>query len=54
VKIGIADDNYWEVTEGLEEGQEIVTGGYKALSRELEDGKKIHKGLATDDKDKKD
>ena len=46
VKIGIADDNYWEITEGLEAGQEIVTGGYKAISRELEDGKKIHKGAA--------
>lgn len=47
VKIGIADDNYWEITEGLEEGQEIVTGGYRALSRELEDGKKIRKGGVT-------
>jgi len=47
VKIGIADDDYWEITEGLEEGQEIVTGGYKAISRELEDGKKIHKGGAS-------
>lgn len=44
VKIGISDDNYWEITEGLSEGREIVTGGYKAISRELEDGKKIHKG----------
>lgn len=47
VKIGIADDDYWEITEGLEEGQEIVAGGYKAISRELEDGKKIHKGGAS-------
>lgn len=53
VKIGIADDDYWEITEGLEEGQEIVTGGYKAISRELEDGKKIHKGGASlEDKEK--
>jgi HlyD family secretion protein len=54
VKIGIADDNYWEITEGLEEGQEIVTGGYKAISRELEDGKKIRKGVSpAEDKEKK-
>jgi len=44
VKIGISDDDYWEITEGLTEGQEVVFGGYKAISRELEDGKKIRKG----------
>ena len=44
VKIGISDDTYWEVTEGLNEGQEIVSGGYKAVNRELEDGKKFRKG----------
>lgn len=43
VKIGISDDNYWEITEGLSEGQEVVAGGYKAVSRELEDGKKVRK-----------
>ena len=48
VKIGICDDAYWEITEGLSEGQEIVSGGYKAISRDLEDGKKIRKGTATD------
>ena len=48
VKIGICDDNYWEITDGLAEGQEVVSGGYKAISRDLEDGKKIRKGAATD------
>ena len=48
VKIGICDDNYWEITEGLSEGQEVVSGGYKAISRDLDDGKKIRKGTATD------
>jgi HlyD family secretion protein len=48
VKIGICDDTYWEITEGLTEGQEIVSGGYKAISRDLEDSKKIRKGTATD------
>ncbi len=48
VKIGICDDSYWEIAEGLSEGQEIVSGGYKAISRDLEDGKKILKGAATD------
>jgi HlyD family secretion protein len=44
VKIGISDSDYWEITDGLKEGQEIVSGGYKAVNRELEDGKKIRKG----------
>ena len=53
VKIGICDDNYWEITEGLVEGQEVVSGGYKAISRDLDDGKKIRKGAATDEGPKK-
>jgi len=52
VKIGISDDNYWEITEGLNEGQEVVSGGFKAITRELEDGKKIRKGPATGTKAK--
>jgi HlyD family secretion protein len=44
VKIGISDDNFWEITDGLKEGDEIVTGGYRAISRDLDDGKKIRKG----------
>jgi len=43
VKRGINDDAFAEITEGLKEGQEVVSGGYKAISRELEDGKKIRK-----------
>jgi HlyD family secretion protein len=38
---GISDDDYTEITEGLEEGQEVVSGGYKVLTRELEDGKLV-------------
>ena len=41
VEIGISDDDYWEITTGLEAGAEIVTGGYRAISRELEHGSKI-------------
>ncbi len=41
VKRGISDDNYYEIIEGLTEGQEIVTGNYKAISKDLEDGKLI-------------
>jgi HlyD family secretion protein len=48
VKIGIFDDDYYEITDGLKEGDEIVTGGYQAISRDLDDGKKIVKQAATD------
>jgi len=41
VKRGISDDEYVEITEGLSEGQEAISGGYKAINRELEDGKRI-------------
>jgi HlyD family secretion protein len=44
VKIGICDNDYWEITEGLTEGQEIISGGFKAISKDLDDGKKIKRG----------
>jgi HlyD family secretion protein len=40
VKDGISDDNYTEITEGLQEGDVVVSGGYNAI-RNLEDGKKV-------------
>ncbi len=53
VKIGISDDNYWEITDGLQEGQEVVSGGYHAISHDLEDGKKIVKGKGMVEEEKK-
>jgi HlyD family secretion protein len=41
VKDGISDDNYTEIIEGLHEGDEVVSGSYKAINRDLEDGKKV-------------
>jgi HlyD family secretion protein len=49
VKIGICDDNYWEITDGLTNSEEIVSGGYRAISRDLNDGSKIKKGVASAD-----
>ncbi|GIV34273.1 MAG: RND transporter [Chitinophagales bacterium] len=43
VKTGIQDDRYIEITEGLEEGQEVVSGPYRAISRLLEDGSYVEK-----------
>ncbi|MDB6109793.1 MAG: Efflux transporter, family, subunit [Pedosphaera sp.] len=55
VKRGISDDNYVEMLEGVEAGEEVVSGGYKAINRELEDGKKVIVGAraAMADKDEK-
>ena len=46
VTTGLNDDDFFEVMDGLKEGDEIVTGGYHAISHDLEDGKKITKGVA--------
>ena len=53
VKLGISDGNFTEITAGLVEGQEVVSGGYKAISRDLEDGKRIKKGQAEEVKEEK-
>jgi HlyD family secretion protein len=52
VKIGICDDNYWEITSGLTNGQEIVSGGYRAISHDLKDGSKIKKGSVVTEAEK--
>jgi HlyD family secretion protein len=41
VKRGISSDQYVEISDGVKEGMEIVTGSYKAINRELEDGAKV-------------
>jgi HlyD family secretion protein len=41
VKRGISDDSYTEIVSGLDEKKEVVSGSYKAINRELEDGSKV-------------
>lgn len=41
VKTGLADNRSIEIESGLEDGQQIVTGGYRVLTRELENGKTV-------------
>lgn len=55
VKRGISDDNYVEITDGLREGEEVVSGGYKAINRDLADGAKVivNKEAAGADKENK-
>lgn len=38
---GIGDETHVEITEGVEEGQEVVSGAYRAINRELEEGKRV-------------
>ena len=41
VTLGISDDNYYEIVSGLKDGEEVVTGPYRVLSRTLKDGNKV-------------
>ena len=41
VETGIVGDRDYEIVSGLEEGDEIVTGSFIAISRELSDGMKV-------------
>ena len=38
VKTGIQSDELIEILEGLEEGEEVVTGSYRAISKDLDNG----------------
>ena len=50
VKVGISSDTHYELLSGLDEGEEIVTGSYKAISKDLSHNKIVTMG---DDIDKK-
>jgi HlyD family secretion protein len=41
VKSGIQDINYIEITSGINEGDEVVTDPYSAISKTLKDGMKV-------------
>ncbi|MEE4177088.1 MAG: efflux RND transporter periplasmic adaptor subunit [Bacteroides sp.] len=43
VTTGIQDSQYIEIKSGLEEKQEVITGPYRAISRELKDGDAVIK-----------
>jgi HlyD family secretion protein len=38
VETGIQSDELIEILSGLDEGDEVVTGSYRAISRDLENG----------------
>jgi HlyD family secretion protein len=41
VETSISDDTYMVITDGIEEGQMVVSGPYKAISKELNDSTKV-------------
>ncbi len=41
VKRGISNDSYVEIVSGVKEGLEVVSGSYKAINRDLEDGSAV-------------
>jgi HlyD family secretion protein len=52
VKVGISSDTHYELLDGLDEGEEIVIGPYKAISKDLSHNKIVTTGK--DDNDSKD
>jgi HlyD family secretion protein len=46
VKVGVAGDEYFEVTDGLREGETIVAGTYQAI-RDLKDGARVSQADTT-------
>ncbi|MFA7325334.1 MAG: efflux RND transporter periplasmic adaptor subunit [Candidatus Kapaibacterium sp.] len=43
VETGISDEGFIEIKTGLKNGEEIVTGSFSAISKDLSDGAKIRK-----------
>lgn len=43
VKTGIADNLYIQIVSGLNAGDEVVSGSYRSISKELKDGMKVKK-----------
>jgi HlyD family secretion protein len=46
IKVGVAGDEYFEVVDGLREGETIVAGTYQAI-RDLKDGAKVRQADTT-------
>jgi len=44
IKVGISSETHYEVLNGLEEGDEIVTGSYRAISRDLSHNSQVTTG----------
>lgn len=52
VKSGIQDDNFIEILDGLEGGEEVITGPYATVSRKLKSGMKLQREEKKDESKK--
>ncbi|MBV9674311.1 MAG: hypothetical protein JO076_15995 [Verrucomicrobia bacterium] len=41
VETGIADNNYIQIRSGIRAGDEVISGSYTALSKDLKDNSKV-------------
>ena len=41
VTTGISDDTYTEIKNGIQPGDEVISGSYSVISRKLKDGAKV-------------
>ena len=44
IKVGISSETHYEVLSGLEEGEDVVTGSYRAISKDLSHNKVVITG----------
>ncbi len=51
VKLGISDDDYYQVISGLNEGDRVITGPFKILSKLLKDGDPVSEKKEKEDAD---
>ncbi len=50
IKTGIQDGSNIEVSEGLEEGEEVITGPYNVVTKSLKDGDKVEVAESSEEK----
>lgn len=53
IETGISDDDYYEVKKGLTGNETVISGPYRAISKELDEGSKIIVQKKTKKEDKK-
>jgi HlyD family secretion protein len=41
IQTGIADNNYIQILSGIKPGDEVISGPYTAISKDLQDGSKV-------------
>jgi HlyD family secretion protein len=51
VKTGIQDNEYIQILEGLQDGQEVIIGPYSTVARKLKNGLKLER-KSNEDKNK--